>query len=443
MAIAVIVAMSMVHVPPRRAEAAGPLGPNILIIVTDDQRGPETLSVMPQVRRLFARAGTRYAYAFATTPLCCPSRSSIMTGQYAHNHGVHTNDDAMALDQTTAVHRALHDSGYNTAIVGKYLNKWDPARNPADFDHWAQWLSGWYYNSTYNIDGVPTSVDEYSTSFITSEAMRFLKIFESDDQRPWLMYYWPTAPHSPYTPNFRDRRARVPRPRDTPDRTDRDLSDEPSYIQASASSPARAPRVRRMQLRTLMSVDRQVGRLFNYLDGLDETRDTLAIFMSDNGFMWGEHGIVGKRYAYTGSILIPMLMRWPGHVEQGAVDTRLVANLDVAATILDAADIELGRVDGQSLLGGAARDRVLIESWVDDETPVPTWASTRTYTYQYVEYYAEDSITVLDRAYYDLIADPWQRFNLLGDEDPTNDPDVTFLSAQLAADRACKGSSCP
>ncbi|HYO61293.1 MAG TPA: sulfatase/phosphatase domain-containing protein, partial [Actinomycetota bacterium] len=197
------------------------------------------------------------------------------------------------------------------------------------------------------------------------------------------------------------------------------------------------------QLRTLFSVDDQVTEVFDLLRELDEEEDTLAIFMSDNGFLWGEHGIVGKRYAYTQSIQIPLMMRWAGHVEPGSVDDRLAANVDLAPTLLEAAGVELpARLDGMSLLGDETRDRLLVEQWADEETYVPTLASLRSDDFQYVEYYGEGG-RVVARAYYDLAADPWQRRNLLGDDDPGNDPDVRALTRRLRRDRACAGEGCP
>ncbi|MDQ4125034.1 MAG: sulfatase, partial [Actinomycetota bacterium] len=143
------------------------------------------------------------------------------------------------------------------------------------------------------------------------------------------------------------------------------------------------------------------------------------------------------------SIQIPLMIRWRGHVEPGSVDDRLVANLDLAPTLLDAAGVAAPRgLDGSSLFGDARRKRLLIEQWGDEETYVPTMASLRTDRYQYVEYYGRGG-RVVARQYYDLEADPWQRRNLLGDGDPSNDPEVRALSDRLRGDRRCARESCP
>jgi arylsulfatase A-like enzyme len=424
---------------PREAERP----PNILLVITDDQRATASMQALPTVRRLFVRGGRTYTNAFATTPLCCPSRASIVSGRYAHNHGVHTNDDGMDLDPDATVQRHLQDAGYRTAVVGKYLNRWDPEVDPAHFDEFAVWLRGIYRHSSWNVNGTVRRPEGYTTGLMTGFAERFLRRFEQDDDAPWYLWLGPNAPHSPYSAEHRYKGAKTKGWDGNPATRDRDVSDEPSFIERSQNSIAHARKVRRKQLRTLYSVDDQVAEVYDLLRELDEEEDTLAIFMSDNGFLWGEHGIVGKRYAYTQSIQIPLMIRWRGHVEPGSVDDRLAANLDLAPTLLDAAGVAVPRgFDGSSLFGDATRDRLLIEQWGDEETYVPTMAALRTDTYQYVEYFGRQG-RVVAREYYDLVADPWQRLNLLGDADRANDPDTGALARELRRARRCSGTTCP
>jgi arylsulfatase A-like enzyme len=196
-----------------------------------------------------------------------------------------------------------------------------------------------------------------------------------------------------------------------------------------------------------MSADDMVQRLFDELDALGETRDTLAIFTSDNGYLWGEHRIgANKRFPYTESVEVPFYLRWPGHVAAGAVDDALVANVDILPTILDTTGVTPALrypLDGRSLLEPGERRRLLLEYWVSsDNASVPSWASIRTAAFQYVEWYAADG-SVSFREYYDLRKDPYQLRNLLGDPDPSNDPVTDGLSARLAAYRTCQGSACP
>lgn len=417
--------------------------PNILLVITDDQRATASMQALPAVRRLFGRGGRTFTNAFATTPLCCPSRASIVSGTYAHNHGVQTNDDGMDLDPDATVQRYLQDAGYRTAVVGKYLNRWNPQVNPRHFDRYAVWLRGIYRHSSWNLNGQVRNPEGYTTSLMTGFAERFLRSFEKDDDAPWYLWLGPNAPHSPYAAEHRYKGAKTKGWDGNPATRDHDVADEPAFLEQSQSSTTHARQIRRKQLRTLYSVDDQVTQVFELLRELGEEEDTLAIFMSDNGFLWGEHGIVGKRYAYTQSIQIPLMIRWAGHVEPGSTDDRLAANLDLAPTLLEAAGIEPpARFDGSSLLGSTRRERLLIEQWADEETYVPTMASLRSDGYQYVEYYG-DGGRVIARQYYDLEADPWQRRNLLGDRDRANDPDVRSLAERLRRDRSCAGARCP
>ena len=418
--------------------------PNILLVITDDQRATASMQALPTVRKLFGRGGRTYTNAFATTPLCCPSRASIVSGKYAHNHGVHTNDDGMGLNQRATVQRYLQDAGYRTGVVGKYLNRWDRRVEPGGFDKHALWLRGIYRHSSFLFNGTVRRPEGYTTTLMTGFAQRFLRGFERNDDDPWFLWLGPNAPHSPYAAEYAYKGAKTKGWDGNPATRDTDVSDEPEFIRRSQDTQEHARQIRRKQLRTLYSADDQVEQVFELLEELGEEEDTLAIFMSDNGFLWGEHGIVGKRYAYTQSIQIPLMIRWPGEIEPGSVDDRLVANLDLAPTLLDAAGVETTRAfDGRSLFAEGARRRLLIEQWADEETYVPTLASLRTDDYQYVEYYTPRGRRIVGRAYYDLAADPWQRRNLLGDDDPANDPNVAALSRRLGADRDCDGASCP
>ncbi|MDQ3940102.1 MAG: sulfatase, partial [Actinomycetota bacterium] len=160
--------------------------------------------------------------------------------------------------------------------------------------------------------------------------------------------------------------------------------------------------------------------------------------------LWGDHGLEGKGTPYTASVGIPLLLRWPGKVAAGATDDRLVANLDVPITILDALELAPADAvtDGHSLLADRSRRRILLEhSGVLTGQTIPRLASLRSATFQYVEYYDGDAIAF--REYYDLTNDPRQLDNLLADGDPTNDPDTAALSRLLAHDRNCAGTSCP
>jgi arylsulfatase A-like enzyme len=431
----------------------GGVKPNVLVILTDDQRW-DMMAVLKKTRRWFAKEGTTYPAAFATTPLCCPSRASIMTGQYAHNTRVETNLDAERLDQRATMQRYLQDAGYRTAIVGKYLNNWD--RDPPFFNDWSIFGHGeaGYRNTVFNVNGEQRIVPRYSTDYITVRSLQLLRAFEADDDQPWFLYVAPFAPHAPYQPDKRFTKAKVPGVIRNPAMREDDRSDKPPWVQLKFDRRIKASKVWTLQERMLLSVDTMVDRILTSLDELGERGPTLVFFLSDNGFLLGEHGLQQKHSPYVASVRIPMFMRWPGHVGAGEVEDRLVANIDIAPTIYDAAGIDPDSdhpVDGRSLLDPTwSRDRMLLEYSRREERAVPTWASYRTVSFQYVEYYDEDLEQISFREYYDLINDPYQLTNLLGDSDPSNDPDpgrLTLLSAQLQRDRRCEGTegstSCP
>jgi arylsulfatase A-like enzyme len=420
--------------------------PNILIIITDDQRAG-TLSVMPKTRAIFARGGTQFVNGFATTPQCCPSRASIFTGRYAHNHDVLKNIGfTQRLDQSTTLQRYLHDAGYRTAFFGKYLNQWDARTPPPYFDDWSLFISGErYYGGRWDVNGRQRTVKTFSTTHVGRSALRFVRRAESDDNSPWLMFVAPMAPHLPIDVEPQYSEANVDVFGLTPSIRERDKSDKPAYVQRQVTTAFKSRKIRRKQLRSLMSVDDIVNHLFVQLDQLDEDGATLAIFMSDNGLLWGDHGLRHKSAPYRYAVKIPFLMRWPDRVEAGLNDDRLVANIDVAPTVLDAAgQAPDSPMDGMSLLdGNEIRDRLLLEYWRQPPEPAPTWAGTLTPSYQYVEYFTDGDDRPDDREYYDLLRDPWQLQNTLGDKRTGNDPDVPRLSEQLTRDRSCAGDSCP
>ena len=425
--------------------------PNILLIVTDDQRPGETMKALKKTRKWLRRTGVTYSNAFVTTPLCCPSRGSLLTGRYAHNHGIEDNQKPYRLDQDSTVQRYLHDSGYLTGFVGKYLNGWEPTRNPPHFDRWSLFspleFAHGYRNNLFNINGQMKTVKTYSTDYLSKRARGILRWFENDDARPWLMHLWPFAPHGPFVPARKYEDARVPPWRPSPAVLEQDRSDKPAYLQTKFRSLKTARNIRKQQFRMLMSVDDMIEAVRKELGRLGERERTLVVFMSDNGYVWGEHGWIDKRLPYTNSIQVPMLVRWAGHLPGRTVDPRLATNVDVAATMFDVAGVTPAHpVDGRSLLDPWDRDRLFLEFWFNSESTIPTWRSIRTRTSQYIETYAEGTGAVVFREYYDLVDDPFQLTNLLGDGDPLNDPppdEVTRLSLQIDRDRRCRGTSGP
>ncbi len=257
------------------------------------------------------------------------------------------------------------------------------------------------------------------------------------------MYVAPIAPHEPSIPHDDYKDVEVAPLEESPAFFE-DVSDKPTYVADSQRKPERVREKRERMIRTLYSVDDLVGDLFDELAESGELKDTLAIYLSDNGWLWGEHGMVGKRVPYTDSVSIPFLMRWSGHTSPGIVDDRLIGTIDITPTILDAAGVTPShQPDGHSLLDSFERDRLLLEHWDRAARNTPNWASLVTDTYQYVEHYLEDRFVVTYAEYYDEESDPWQLNNLLGDPDPLNNPNVSDISVRLLTDIRCEGTTGP
>ena len=412
----------------------------MLVIVTDDQRAMDTMQVMPHTQRLFGQGGTTFTNAYIATPVCCPSRAAIMTGRFNHNNGVKTNGDAHMLVQDSTVQAQLQAGGYRTALVGKYLNGWPVDGDPPHFDHWNLLIPqpDSYYGNTFNNNGTLEEESGYSTDVIKDRA---IELIESDfgglDQEPWFLLVTPFAPHHPWEPAARHVSADVGTWSGNPAVFEQDKSDKPGYVRKSRSDLARAQEIREGQLRSLMAVDEMVDEIFATLEAEGE-ENTLALFISDNGFMWAEHGLRAKAHPYTESIRVPLLARWPGRIPTAGRDGSFVANVDLAPTIVDAAGITPDPaypMDGASLLGQVGRSKMLTEGWPGGHP----WASIRTSSYQYIEYYRPIDGTVKYREYYDLAADPYQLRNLFGDRSPRNDPFPGPLNLELSQARACAG----
>jgi arylsulfatase A-like enzyme len=419
--------------------------PNVLVIVTDDARA-ETLQAMPKTRRWIGDAGITFTNGFAPTPSCCPSRASIFSGRYVHNHGVLRQQLAGRLDQTTTLARYLKDAGYHTAMAGKFLNRWPLRTPPPGYDRYAL-ANGGYYDQVWAVDGAVRRVHTYSTTFIGDQALTYLDEFERDDATPWFAYLATFAPHDPRVPEPRYAKASFPAMDTVGPKTVPPVAGKPRYLADRASvSLAEAARVRTGQLRTLASVDDLVDRVMRRLSETGELDDTLVFFLSDNGYAWGEHRHIGKFTPYTESIKVPFVVRWPGHLPAGTVDDRMVATIDIKPTVLAAAGIGLRDgdvVDGRSLLDGGRRERLLAEYWQDQANApgIRDWAALRTPTWQYIEDYDQPGGATF-REFYDLVRDPGMDHNLLADADPANDP-PPGVQAELAAARTCKGASCP
>jgi arylsulfatase A-like enzyme/PKD repeat protein len=423
--------------------------PNILLVNLDDMRPSDgTLDVMPMVRSWFQQEGVTYTRNYPSTPLCSPSRASLFTGRYGHNNGITGNGldaEIAAMDQSATFQGYLHEGGYYTAMAGKFMNTVPLSRSPQQWDHWT-FMAGGYTDVSYNIDGTVKRVPGYYSNVLGDEVVNDLSSFEQNDAKPWLIYVAPQAPHSPYTAEAQYANAAVPGWTRPASFNEADVSDKPSNVKSRPLLDVSTVEQRRTaMLRTMMSVDDMIARITDEITRLGEADNTLAVLTSDNGYLWGEHRILDKRFPYTDSETTTLIMRWPGHLAAGTSDDRLVSGVDMLPTLLDAAGITPTLkypLDGTSVLSGPRRSQLLVEYGRSLDSPMPPWSSVVTPTAQYTHWYNSDTGALTFREYYDLVTDPDQLVNQLGDATSSNDPDVATWTARLNALRNCVGQQC-
>jgi arylsulfatase A-like enzyme len=390
--------------------------PNILLIITDDQP-LDTMQEMPRTAQYFGQNGVEFKQGYVTTPLCCPSRASIFSGKYAHNHGVFIND-GNNFDATETWQRYLHDAGYETGILGKYLNLVPTTAAPY-FDV----RQSWAYD------------DPEQSREIETAAEQFLAGADTEDSQPWALVYSTSVPHYPW-----NEQPLNPAPIDPynapPSLNESDLSDKHPAVagQQPPWTPDQTAPIRNGMLTELQSADEQLGRLYNTVDQLGETQNTLVIFMSDNGFLWGQHSLgPGKEWPYLETVHVPFFMSWPGHVTPGSTSNDMVANIDIAPTIFQATGINPAYpVDGQPLLGSDPRSWLLTEYLTHDNPMVPTWSAYVSPTRHYIEW-QDGSGFVED---YNLSTDP---FELAA----SNQADPSFARHSAAAGTWVGAAVCP
>jgi N-acetylglucosamine-6-sulfatase len=439
--------------------------PNIVVLMTDDQT-LDSMAVMPKTRALIGGEGTTFTRSFVNYSLCCPSRSTLYTGQYAHNHGVITNTPPNGgftrLDTSNWLPIWLQAAGYRTMHVGKFLNGYGrdaPASVPPGFSDWHGTVDPStysYYDYTVFENGVPrTYPGVYSTDFIATRADELIAAAAPAAQ-PFFMSVAFVAPHSgqpreaddppgiatpAVAPKYANAFASLPLPT-PPSFNEADMSDKPLALQARpAITAVRALRMQeayQQRLESLLSVDDAVESIVSALRGTGELDNTLILFTSDNGFFAGEHRVAtGKVLAYEPSIRLPLLMRGPG-VPVGATAGQLVTNADLAPTILDAAEAKPGRVeDGRSLLelvgdpGVEWGRELLLEG---GNAQGLTFTGLRNYRWKYIEH------TDGEVELYDLERDPYELQSL--HPDPAFAGIKALLAARLTILRSCAGRTC-
>jgi len=415
---------------------------SIVVILTDDQRY-DMMSAMPLTSALLTAETVRFDQAFVTTSLCCPSRTSILTGQYEHRHQITGNympfGGALKFPATSTFATWLHSVGYRTGLVGKYLNSYQnmAPRMPPGWDDFQGLMSPQsYFNDTINQNGVihqfGGSPQDYVTDVLTGLATDFISTTPAE--QPLLLYFNPIAPHVPAVPHPGDvgSHAGFPNWR-PPSFNEADVSDKPTWVQAlpviTQTQINRSDVLHRKQLETLQAVDRGVAAIVAALKASGRWGNTLLIFMSDNGMTWGEHRLRDTKYcAYEECVRVPLWIRAPGVMARN--DSSIVANIDLAPTIAAWAGVSPPDVvNGRSLLPLMVnpaipwRTSLLIEHLHAGTPPTPDSHGVRTSQYLYNEFLNGEL------ELYDLRADPYQLSNIAGD--PANARLIDTLKAEL------------
>lgn len=442
--------------PRSPAGAAAPADPpNVVVVMTDDQSLP-TVDVMRSVERELAGEGTTFENAFATYPLCCPSRASFLTGQYAHNHGVMDNHAPhggyQAFDDSGTLPVSLGRAGYRTAYMGKYLNGYRPNTRrelgdiPPGWDQWFAAISNPYFGGSFNANGRLREYGHrtYQTDLLAKRGAGFVRQSANDDV-PFFLTLAVKAPHvetarggtveAMPAPRHRGSFHGVPLPR-SPAFNERDVSDKPSFVPAARFGRQQRSQIAqkyRGQLESVLAVDDAVATIVDELRAVDELDDTLIVFTSDNGLLLGEHRLDGKTQLYDESARVPLIMRGPG-MPEGATREQIVGNADLPATILELAGATPDRVlDGESLLPLAHDPELGAEGEILLENRKAT--ALRTPRYMYAEHRGGE------RELYDMVEDPHQL------ESRHDDPELAEVREQLAARlaelRDCVGATCP
>ncbi len=481
----------------RPSTSGGTRRPNIVFLLTDDLNVSE-MAYMPNVARLLTAMGVSFTRYYVSVSLCCPSRTSLLRGQYAHNTGVESNGGSnggfetahrLGVEQST-VGTWLHDAGYRTAYIGKYLNAypdtvamtyvppgWDEFDSAAAGDPYSEYR--YTLNENGHLVSYGRSPSAYGTDVYVGKASNFIES-AARDSRPFFVYLNVYAPHQPATPAPADRHRfatlRAPR---GPTFNAAPEPTKPRWLRRLHAM--RAPLISRVdglfrqRIKSLQAVDRGVGKLVDTLQQTGQLANTYFVFSSDNGFHLGQFRMPsGKETAYETDIRVPLIVRGPG-VPHGASVDALAGNIDIAPTFAALAGVNTPSfVDGRSLVrllhdpqsSDDRRQSFLVEHWretalrhtgpgpteprdadqtgplrtVDIPGPphhvdtIPEFHGVRTRQYLYVEY------ATGERELYATDTDPFEIHNLAGDAADANV--VAQFHALVRGLESCRGSQC-
>ncbi len=434
--------------------------PNIIVIVVDDLRWDELgyaghpFIETPHIDAL-AQDGARFANAFHTVPLCSPNRATILTGQYPSRHGIIDNVARNRMSHRLQTFpQALQESGYETSFLGKWHMGNDPTPRPG-FDNWVAIPGqGRTMNPELYENGGIHTVEGYITDVFTDRA---ISIIQNERENPFFIYIGHKAIH-PDAVQLDDGsvdltvpRAYVPAPRhrgiyeeETPPWRDNVISSldelegkpalhrtlsykhsseiEAEFGETEIDAFSSEETIRR-RAEMILAVDESVGRIVEALSSEGILENTFILFMSDNGFFYGEHGLsVERRLPYEESIRTPLVVRYPRLADAGTVVDGLVASVDIAPTVLDIAGVTIGdHIQGRSFAGLLAgnesdwRESILIEFYTY-ENPFPwlvdmDYRAIRTERYKYIHWVHHPN----DGELYDLAEDPFEMHNLIAE----------------------------
>jgi len=438
------------------APTPSPPPPNLVLIVTDDLDVPTT-NALPRIGELVANQGVSFTRAYVPQPLCGPSRASILTGQYSHNHGVIDNHPPLGgfpvfrRHEDSTIAAWLKRAGYRTSLVGKYINDY-PLDAPDDYipvgwDDWYGHLSafedGRYFDYWVNDNGAVRrhggAQEDYSADVETAHAVAFIR--ESAGRpEPLFLYLAPEAPHIParyasrHGQEFRD--AQAPR---VPSFNEADMSDKPAVLRRISpltdAEIADADKLQQWRLRSMRPVEEMVEAVILALGETGRLENSYLVFTSDNGILMGQHRMVArKRNSFEETIGVPLMVRGPG-IPVRAVD-QPVLSIDLAPTLLELAGVPVpDSVDGRSLVPflrgqtpASWRTDVIVEGYVETLSP-----ALRTQDWMYVELDSGELML------YDMRRDPYQLESLHDQVDPSF---FEPFRARIQTILGCRGPSC-
>jgi N-acetylglucosamine-6-sulfatase len=415
--------------------------PNVIVIQTDDQRF-DALETMPSVTNRLAKKGITFTNGYVSTPLCCPSRASFLSGLYAHNTDVWGVFDHPKFidneDQTIAVW--LKNAGYRTALIGKYMNGYnDPKYIPPGWDRWLAFIDGQgYYDYKLSDNGTlresTKNEYDYATDVFRRESVQFIK----ETQRPFFLFLNTNAPHSTVNEGISGYKAGDPIPAERhrdctvstwkrpPSINEADISDKAKWVTEKIKpvSIEEFTKFRKLQLCSLKAVDETVDAV---LDALGPRVDnTIIVFYSDNGYSYGEHKFGGKNCYYEECSRVPFVISYPRLLQSEMKSDELVTQLDLAPTIAELAGVEIPvPINGKSLVPlfsdptANIRDSLLIEmrnNWYEGYV-------IRKDDIKYVE------LSTNEKEFYDLAKDPYELVNQI--KNPSYKSKIDELAAEL------------